>query len=99
MASTITAINELMTAAFIEGGEERGVDLALQEAHALLKTSAPISDDQLNEMLEVATIQGRQDFGGFEIVFGHDDIGRDCVWVINGLKNGLNFVIAAGDNS
>lgn len=89
------AVNELMTTAFIDDGEERGFDLALQEAHALMKINAAVSNAQLDEMLKVATVQGRQDFGGFEIAFGHDNDGRDCVWVINGLKNGLNFVMAS----
>ncbi|MDO8699303.1 MAG: ribbon-helix-helix domain-containing protein [Rhodoferax sp.] len=83
-------VNALMAESFLSD-ENRGFDLAVHDAHALMRNSASLSDAELESIMKTATIQGRSDHGGFEVVFGQDDAGQDCVWIINGLRSGLHF--------
>jgi predicted DNA-binding ribbon-helix-helix protein len=85
------AMNGLLCASVLE---DRGEQLAAMEQHPLMRNSASLSDRQLEDVMNGATVQGTADFGGFAISFGHDENGQDCIWVRNGLRNGLHFAFA-----
>lgn len=70
---------------------ERGESLAAMADHPLLKDSGTLNERQLDAVMKHAQVQGWSDFGGFSIYFGHDEHGQDCVWIKNGLRNGLHF--------
>lgn len=74
---------------------DRAEQLALQESHALMRNSAPMDEALLKSTLKHAKVQGRSDFGGFEVLFGFDEHGTDCIWIKNGLRDGLHFAIQA----
>ena len=91
-ASIRAAAMEGMLAATIF--EDRRNQLAAMESHPLMRNSATLNDKQLEGELESAMVQGWSDFGGFAVGFGHDSFGQDCVWIKNGLRNGLHFAFA-----
>ena len=78
--------------------QERGPDLSAMHASALMRDSAALSDAQLDNILKGATVQGESDFGGFTVMFGHDEHGQDCVWIRNGLRDRQHFafIVPAG---
>jgi predicted DNA-binding ribbon-helix-helix protein len=80
---------------------ERGPEMEAMHNHPLMRDSASLSDAELKDILKGATIQGKSDFLGFEVLFGHDEYGQDCVWIRNGLRNGHHFALVAptGSNS
>jgi len=82
------AMNELLEATIFEG---RGEWLETINFHPFMRNSAMLNDAQLEDILAGATVQGRENFGGFTVIFGHDEGGQDCVWVRNGLRDGLHF--------
>ncbi len=71
--------------------EGRAESMAAMSAHPLMRDSAMLDDARLEEILVRATVQGTADFDGFKVLFGHDEHGQDCVWIKNGLRNGLHF--------
>lgn len=71
--------------------KERGPDLSAMQNNPLTRDSAALSDEQLDDILKGATVQGQSDFGGFVVMFGHDEHGQNCIWVKNGLRVGLHF--------
>lgn len=83
-------INELMASSILND-EDRGLDFATMQNHPLMRNSAPLSDDQLAEILKGATVQGHSDFGGFTVLFGHDEHGQDCIWIKNALRDRQHF--------
>jgi hypothetical protein len=85
----------LLGATIFPDPQDRAEQLALQEGHALMRNSAPLDEAMLNSTLKSAKVQGRSDFGGFEVIFGFDQHGTDCIWIKNGLRDGLNFAIQA----
>lgn len=86
------AVNGLMMMTVLQN---RGDDLALMNDNVLMRDSASLSEKQLNSIMETVTIRGRSDHGGFEVVFGKDDAGQDCVWIINNMRDGLHFALVA----
>ena len=78
--------------------KERGPDLSAMHASPLMRDSAALSDAQLDNILSGATVQGETDFGGFTVMFGHDEHGQDCVWIRNGLRDHQHFafIVPAG---
>lgn len=81
-------MNELMAATILDG---RGESVEAMAAHTLMRENTALNDSQWSEIMKMATVQGSSDFGGFTVFFGHDDSGQDCVWIRNGLRNGLHF--------
>ncbi|WP_143131090.1 hypothetical protein [Noviherbaspirillum humi] len=71
--------------------QDRAAQYAAMGNHPLIRDSGMLDDAELGSILEKAHVQGRLDFGGFEVVFGFDEHGQDCVWIRNGLRNGLHF--------
>lgn len=88
-ASVRSAAMDALVVETVFGG--RGQDLAAMAANPLLRSSGTLSDQQLEEILSGATIQGSSDFGGFTVSFGHDEHGQDCVWIKNGLRGWPHF--------
>lgn len=70
---------------------DREAQLAAMEMHPLLKDSGTLDDGQLADILKKARVAGRSNFGGFEVLFGLDEHAQDCVWIKNGLRDGLHF--------
>ncbi len=97
MTATIreAVMDELLTRTIFH--DERAEGLAAMEQHSLLKDSGMLNDEQLEDILSKATVQGESDFGGFAIAFGQDEYGQECVWVINGLRDGLHFAFVVND--
>ena len=81
----------LMTDQFLVMSEERSFDLDIMQDHPLMRNSAAVSDSQLAEILKSATVQGQSDFGGFTVLFGHDEAGQNCIWIKNGLRDRQHF--------
>lgn len=75
--------------------DDRGEQLEAMERHTLMRNSGMLNDKQLEEILGTATVEGWSDFGGFAVGFGVDDAGQDCVWVRNGLREGLHMAFAS----
>ncbi|MBB3005809.1 hypothetical protein [Cupriavidus alkaliphilus] len=75
--------------------DDRGEQLEAMERHTLMRNSGMLNDKQLEEILSAATVEGWSDFGGFAVGFGVDDTGQDCVWVRNGLREGLHMAFAS----
>jgi hypothetical protein len=89
------AMSGLLGATIFPDPQDRAEQLALQEGHALMRNSAPLDEAMLNSTLKWAKVQGRSDFVGFEVIFGFDQHGTDCIWIKNGLRDGLHFAIQA----
>ncbi|MFC5549520.1 ribbon-helix-helix domain-containing protein [Massilia aerilata] len=75
--------------------QDRAEQLALQKNHALMRNAAPIDDALLKSTLKHGKVLGGADLGGFEVLFGFDEFGTDCIWIKNGLRNGKHFAIQA----
>lgn len=78
--------------------EQRADQSGLLYAHPLLKDSGILDDKQLNAMLRKASVSGRADFGGFEVIVGFDEHGQDCVWIQNGLRDHPHFAFVVPEN-
>ncbi|MGZ3182933.1 MAG: hypothetical protein ACXU8N_10875 [Telluria sp.] len=89
------AMAGLLGATVLADHADRAEQVALQESHALMRNSAPMDDALLKSTLKRANVQGRSDFGGFEILFGFDEYGTDCIWIKNRLRDGVHFAIQA----
>ncbi|NIA54856.1 ribbon-helix-helix domain-containing protein [Massilia sp. TW-1] len=89
------AMAGLLGATIMPDLQDRAEQLALQENHALMRNAAPIDDKLLNSTLKHAKVQGGSDFGGFEVLFGFDEHGTDCIWIKNRIAGGLHFAIQA----
>lgn len=89
------AMAGLLGATIFPDFQERAEQLALQDANVLMRNSGTMDDKQLKAILKDARVQGSSDFGGFEVLFGFDELGTDCIWIKNGLRNGLHFAIQA----
>jgi predicted DNA-binding ribbon-helix-helix protein len=72
---------------------DRGEHLAAMERNSLMRDSCMHTDETLNEALEKATVHGSGDEGGYGILFGVDEFGRDFVVIKNGLRDGLHFAL------
>jgi predicted DNA-binding ribbon-helix-helix protein len=73
---------------------DRAEQLAIMEAHPLMKNSGVLNDEQLADTLAKARVAGHFDFGGFSVFFGLDEHYQDCIWIKNGLRDGLHFAFA-----
>lgn len=89
------AMADLLGATIFPDLQDRAEQLALQENHALMRNAAPIDDQLLKSTLKRAKVQGGSDFGGFEVLFGFDEQGTDCIWIKNRIAGGLHFAIQA----
>lgn len=87
------AMAGLLGATIFPDLEDRAEQLALQNNHALMRNAAPIDDNTLKSTLKSASVQGGSDFGGFEVLFGFDEHGTDCIWIKNRMRDGLHFAI------
>jgi len=87
------AMSGLIGATIFPDPQDRSDQLSVQEAHALMRNSTPLDETMLNSTLKQARVQGRSDFGGFEVIFGFDEHGTDSIWIKNGLREGLHFAI------
>jgi hypothetical protein len=85
----------LLGATIFPDFQDRAEQLALQESNVLMRNSAPVDDTLLKSTLKRAKVQGGSDFGGFEVLFGFDEHGTDCIWIKNRMRNGLHFAIQA----
>jgi hypothetical protein len=92
------AMAGLLGATIFPDFHDRAEQLALQESNALMRNAAPIDDKLLNSTLKRAKVQGGSDFGGFEVLFGFDEHGTDCIWIKNRMRDGLHFVIQSAIN-
>lgn len=81
------AMSELL-AATVFGG--RVDDLAAMEANVFTRNHGVLDDEGIAPCQTMA--RGESDFGGFAILFGADDEGRDFLAVRNGLRGGAHFV-------
>lgn len=70
---------------------DRGEQLAAMANHPLLRESGMLGEPDLQSILKRAQVQGRSHFGGFEVIFGFDEHGQDCVWIRNGMRDGMHF--------
>lgn len=97
--SNLTAsIREAAMSALVQHAlfpDDRGAQLEVMERHTLMRNSGMLNDKQLDEILNAATVEGWSDFGGFAVGFGVDDAGQDCVWIRNGLREGLHMAFAS----
>jgi predicted DNA-binding ribbon-helix-helix protein len=92
------AMAGLLTATIYPNFEDRAEQLALQDSHVLMRNAAPIDDNELKSTLKRGKVQGGSDFGGFEVLFGFDEHGTDCIWIKNRLRDGLHFALQAPQN-
>jgi len=72
-------------------GEDRAEQMAAMERHPLMRDSGTLNDDQFEQVMRGAAVQGWSDFGGYAIGYGYDENGQYCTWVKNGLRAGLHF--------
>lgn len=86
-------MNELLAATIL--GEDRGRQLAAIELNSLMRNSGSLNDKQLGEVMKSATVQGEIEQGGFNVIFGHDGVGQDCVWIENNLRGWPHFALCA----
>lgn len=89
------AMAGLLGATIFPDLQDRAEQLALQDANALMRNSGTMDDSLLNSTLKRAKVQGGSDFGGFEVLFGFDESGTDCIWIKNRIAGGLHFAIQA----
>jgi predicted DNA-binding ribbon-helix-helix protein len=87
------AMNAMVTAAIF--GEERGSDLAAMEANALTRRSSLFSDQQLDDFLANAMVQGESDQGGYTVIFGRNESSDDFLVIRNNMRDGLHFATLA----
>jgi len=92
------AMAGLLGATIFPDLQDRAEQLALQEGHSLMRNAAPIDDKLLKSTLKHGKVLGGSDFGGFELLFGFDEHGTDCIWIRNRLRDGLHFAIQAPVN-
>jgi len=92
------AMSGLLGATIFPNLHHRAEQLALQESHVLMRNSAPIDDKLFKSTLKHAKVHGGSDFGGFEVLFGFDEHGIDCIWIKNRMRDGLHFAIQAPVN-
>lgn len=83
------AMDELLVKSVF--GEDRAEQTAAMNRHPLMKNSASLNDDQFEQIMRGADVQGWSDFGGYAIGYGYDENGQYCTWVKNGLRGGLHF--------
>jgi hypothetical protein len=69
----------------------RPEQLEAMQRHPLMRDSASLNDEQYAEIMKGATVEGSSDFGGFAVHFGKDEHDQPCVWIRNGLREGLHF--------
>lgn len=81
------AMNELLSETIFA---ERANDLAAMDGNVYTRNHGVVDDDGLRSYQDLA--RGESDFGGFAILFGVDDEGRDFLAVRNGLRGGVHFV-------
>jgi predicted DNA-binding ribbon-helix-helix protein len=89
------AMAALLGATIFPDLQDRAEQLALQESNVLMRSAAPIDDKLLNLTLKRGKVQGGSDFGGFEVLFGFNANGTDCIWIKNRMRGGLHFAIEA----
>ena len=89
------AMAGLLGATIFPDFQDRAEQLALQESNLLMRNAAPIDDKLLNLTLKRGKVQGGSDFGGFEVLFGFNENGTDCIWIKNRMRDGLHFAIEA----
>lgn len=82
------AMDELLSATVFA---ERDEQLELMTKHPLMRDSGVLNDEQFTDIMKTATVLGSTDFGGFSVGFGQDDASQDCIWIRNGLRDGLHF--------
>ena len=70
---------------------DRAAQIAAMEMHPLMRNSGLLNDAQLNKILKTARVAGQSDFGGFTVIFGLDEYAQDCIWIKNGLRDGMHF--------
>lgn len=87
------ATHELLSATIFN--DQRAFDVIAQESHGVMRNAAALSDDERNDLMDGATVQGAHDFGGFTVVFGHDEFGQDFVLIENNMRNQPHLVIQA----
>ncbi|WP_211454445.1 hypothetical protein [Collimonas antrihumi] len=76
--------------------QQRAHDLAVMNAHGLMRNSAMLDDATLAEWLDGAHIQGSADyFDGFAVLFGFDRHGQDFVVIKSDDEGGLHFALIA----
>lgn len=92
------AMAGLLGATIFPDLQDRAEQLALQEGHSLMRNAAPVDDKLLKSTLKHGKVLGGSDFGGFEVLFGFDEHGTDCIWIRNRLRDGLHFAIQAPVN-
>lgn len=87
------AIREAAMAGLLDASVFAGRDeqLAAMEAHPIMENSGILDDDGLADILKNARVAGHSDFGGFSVLFGLDEHYQDCIWIKNGLRDGLHF--------
>lgn len=89
------AMAGLLGATIFPDLQARAEQMAIQENHVLMRNAAPIDNNLLKATLKRAKVQGGSDFGGFEVLFGFDEHGTDCIWIKNRMRDGLHFAIEA----
>ena len=92
------AMAGLLGATIFPDLQDRAEQLALQEGHALMRNAAPVDDKLLKSALKHGKVLGGSDFGGFEVLFGFDEHGTDCIWIRNRMRDRLHFAIQAPFN-
>ena len=87
------ATNELLSATIFN--DQRAFDVIAQENHGVMRHAEAICDDERDDLMSGATLQGGHDFGGFTVIFGHDEFGQDFVLIENNMRNQPHLVIQA----
>lgn len=82
-------VSELLRAVTL--GHDRAHDIAVMEAHPLMKDSGVLDDRMLEEVLNAAHVQGESDFGGFSVLFGYDEHDQASIWIRNAMRDMPHF--------
>jgi predicted DNA-binding ribbon-helix-helix protein len=88
-----SAIRDLMMSSMF--GEERAQDLALMDAHPIMKNHGVLNDQRFDKMLGDTHIQGESDFGGFTVLFGYDQQDQATVFIKNNMRDCPHVVFVA----
>ncbi|WP_022978408.1 hypothetical protein [Nevskia ramosa] len=89
------AIDGLLLGEFMSDLSGRAQEVGVQERHSLMRGAALLGDAAFEQEMSKATVQGEFDCTSFRVIFGHDELGTDCVWIRNQLIGGMHFAFVS----